>query len=126
VATLDALEQALEWRRCGEVTLGVSRLPGSDWLLIAEVLLEHTPALVWPQGNDVCGSDELRAAVAEHWSALPLQLRRAYREWRTASSASASWGPLHHVRIAWHDEEWQAFCTARAPRCVVAPQEQTT
>ncbi|GGU41815.1 hypothetical protein [Streptomyces coeruleorubidus] len=125
LSSLEALQDFLGRRRTGSCVWGVSTLPETDFGLMLEELLIHTPALIWPRHFDVTDPRALRDVVAEHWDALPEHLVRAFQG-RLDNSLGGD-GPRHlaDIRTTWHDAHWQAFCQRRAGRAVVAPHDLT-
>ncbi|GAA1237422.1 vWA-MoxR associated conflict system protein [Streptomyces rhizosphaericus] len=123
--TLDQLQAHLSNHGAGQRVWALASIPESDWDFVAQELLEHTPALVWPRQTDVSDEQLVQASVGKHWQALPQQIAHAYR--RHLSGAGQSHdddlGPLAAVRAAWHDEDWQEFCRRRARAVVKAPDE---
>ncbi|MFE9974987.1 hypothetical protein ACFYRD_30655 [Streptomyces hirsutus] len=126
--TIDHLRQHLSNHGFGQQVWALATVPESDWAFVAQELLGHTPALVWPRQRAIADQEVVEASVARHWHALPDKIAHAYR--RHVSGACQSrdndLGPLAAVRAAWHDEDWQAFCRKRARAVVRAPDELTS
>ncbi|MFI1763428.1 hypothetical protein ACH41H_15470 [Streptomyces sp. NPDC020800] len=122
--TVDQLQEHLSNHGFGQQVWALSSLPESDWDFVAQELLEHTPALVWPRQKDVNDEVVVQATVGKHWQALPQQIAHAYREHLSgAGQSDDDLGPLAAVRAAWHDRDWHAFCRRRAMTVVAAPDE---
>ncbi|GGZ35342.1 vWA-MoxR associated conflict system protein [Streptomyces poonensis] len=126
--TVEQLQELLVDHGCGQRVWAVTSLPRTDWDFMAQELLEHTPALVWPRQKDIGDAQALQASVRKHWQALPQQIAHAYRKQlsRTVQDPDGDLGPLAAVRTAWHDHDWQAFCQRRARAVVRAPHETTS
>ncbi|MEU6181118.1 hypothetical protein [Streptomyces coeruleorubidus] len=126
--TVDQLQEHLSNHGFGQQVWALSSLPETDWDCVAEELLEHTPALVWPRQKGLSDEQVIRASVGKHWQALPQQLAHAYRNHLGGAGQSHDddLGPLAAVRAAWHDKDWQAFCRRRASAVVRAPDEMTS
>ncbi|KMS74450.1 hypothetical protein ACM01_14325 [Streptomyces viridochromogenes] len=126
--TIDHLRQHLSNHGLGQQVWALATVPESDWDFVAQELLEHTPALVWPRQRAIADQQVVEASVVRYWQALPHKIAHAYR--RHVSGACRSHdddlGPLAAVRAAWHDEDWQAFCRKRARAVVRAPDELTS
>ncbi|KPH99461.1 hypothetical protein OK006_8408 [Actinobacteria bacterium OK006] len=119
----DTLREELAWVSAGKAAWGISERPASRWEEMAEALLVHSPALVWPRGIEDHDPQAFRSAVKEHWTNLPARLAEAYQHGPTRGC-----GPLDrraHTGVAWHDKSWQEFCTDQAARIVAAPQDET-
>ncbi|OKJ94574.1 hypothetical protein AMK26_32665 [Streptomyces sp. CB03234] len=125
LSSVEALQDLLGRRRTGSCVWGVSTLPETDFGLMLEELLTHTPALIWPRHGNVTDPRALQDAVAEHWDALPEQLVRAFQGRLDNSLGGDGPGHLADIRTTWHDAHWQAFCQRRAGRAVVAPHDLT-
>jgi len=122
--TVDRLQQHLSNHGFGQHVWALSSLPESDWDYVAQELLEHTPALVWPRQKDVSNELVIQESVGKHWQALPQQISRAYRKHLSgAGTSDDGLGPLATVRAAWYDKDWHAFCRRRAVTVVAAPDE---
>ncbi|WP_328780187.1 hypothetical protein OHT68_14065 [Streptomyces canus] len=125
--TVDHLQQHLSNHGFGQHVWALSSLPESDWDYVAQELLEHAPALVWPRQKDVSNELVIQASVGKHWQALPQQISHAYRTHLSGASPSDDdLGPLATVRAAWHDRDWHAFCLRRADTIVSAPDEMAS
>ncbi|OKJ20321.1 hypothetical protein AMK22_34995 [Streptomyces sp. CB01580] len=125
--TVDHLQQHLSNHGFGQHVWALSSLPESDWDYVAQELLEHTPALVWPRQKDVSDELVIQASVGKHWQALPQQISHAYRKHlRGAGPSDDDLEPLATVRAAWHDRDWHAFCLRRADMVVAAPDEMAS
>ncbi len=125
--TVDHLQQHLSNHGFGQHVWALSSLPESDWDYVAQELLEHTPALVWPRQKDVSDELVIQASVGKHWQALPQQISHAYRKHLSGAAPSDDdVGPLATVRAAWHDRDWHAFCLRRADTVVAAPDEMAS
>ncbi|MEU4464097.1 hypothetical protein AB0G20_10330 [Streptomyces sp. NPDC024017] len=121
---VDRLQEHLSNHGFGQHVWALSSLPESDWDFVAQELLEHTPALVWPRQNDVSDELVIQESVGRHWQALPQQIAHAYRKHLSgAGQSDDDLGPLAAVRAAWHDKDWHAFCRRRAMTVVMAPDE---
>jgi hypothetical protein len=127
LGTVEQLQKHLSNRGFGQYVWAVASLPETDWDLVAQELLEHTPALVWPRQKDVSDTQVIRASVGKHWQALPQHIAHAYRQHLSGVGLSHDddLGPLATVRVAWHDKDWQAFCRRRASTVLRAPDEMT-
>ncbi|MFJ9712140.1 hypothetical protein [Streptomyces sp. NPDC101234] len=126
--TVEQLQEHLSNHGFGQHVWALTSLPGTDWDFMAQELLEHTPALVWPRQKDVHDEQDIKASVGKHWQALPHQIAHAYRQHLSGAGQSHDddLGPLVAVRAAWHDEDWQAFCRRQARAVVRAPDEMTS
>ncbi|MFI0818647.1 hypothetical protein ACH4TX_19410 [Streptomyces sp. NPDC021098] len=127
LGTAEQLQKHLSNHGFGQRVWAVASLPKRDWDFVAQELLEHTPALVWPRQKDVSDQQVLKASVGKHWRALPQHIAHAYRQHLSGVDLSPDDGlaPLATVRVAWHDKDWQAFCRRRASTVLRAPDEMT-
>ncbi|MGW2287020.1 vWA-MoxR associated conflict system protein [Streptomyces phaeochromogenes] len=127
LGTIERLREHLGNHRVGRQVWAVASLPKTDWALMAQELLEHTPALVWPRQRHVTDDQVIKASVEKHWRALPRQIARAYQDHPTGvvQSLNDDLGHLAAVRAVWHDKDWHAFCARRARAVVQAPHEMT-
>ncbi|WP_415959794.1 hypothetical protein [Streptomyces sp. 021-4] len=125
LSSLEALQELLGRRRTGGCVWGVSTLPESDFELMMEELLIHTPALIWPRHKEATDTRAVREAVSAHWDSLPEKLVRAFQGRLGNVLDEGVPRPLADIRATWHDEHWQAFCQRRAGRAVVAPHDMT-
>ncbi|MER5459972.1 hypothetical protein ABT010_04605 [Streptomyces sp. NPDC002668] len=125
--TVEQLQNHLSNHGYGQKVWSLTSLPETDWDFMAQELLEHTPALVWPRQKDISDAQVLQESVAKHWQALPQQIAHAYQRQLSGTGADydGDLGPLAAMRAVWHDEHWQAFCHRRARAVVRAPQETT-
>ncbi|MFD5453631.1 vWA-MoxR associated conflict system protein [Streptomyces olivaceus] len=124
VKTVEQLQTLLVNRGFGQQVWGVACLPEIEWELVAQELLEHTPALIWPRQKIHSDERMIKESVLKHWQGLPQQIADAYRQHLSGNTASDDGrAPLAAVRAAWHDEDWQAFCMRRARAAVTAPDE---
>lgn len=124
--TVEHVQEHLSNHGLGQQAWAVPSLPESDWVVIAQELLEHTPALIWPRGKGLSDEQRAKRSVARYWRSLPQQVAEAYRQNRKGSlSHDDDLAPLAAVRAAWHDRDWQAFCRRRAHRVLSAPEEVT-
>ncbi|MEU0816746.1 hypothetical protein [Streptomyces mirabilis] len=127
IQTVDQLQEHLSNHGFGQHVWALSSLPESDWDFVAQELLEHTPALVWPRQKDVSDELVIQESVGKHWQALPQQIAHAYRKHLSgAGQSDDDLGPLAGVRAAWHDKDWHAFCRRRAMTVVTAPDEMAS
>ncbi|MGP8298283.1 hypothetical protein ACTPOK_10090 [Streptomyces inhibens] len=125
--TVDQLQEHLSNHGFGQQVWALSSLPESDWDFVAQELLEHTPALVWPRQMGVSDELVIQESVGKHWQALPQQIAHAYRKHLSgAGQSDDDVGPLAAVRAAWHDKDWHAFCRRRAMTVVTAPDEMAS
>ncbi|MFK4184311.1 hypothetical protein ACI2L4_09865 [Streptomyces sparsogenes] len=127
LATVEQLQKHLSNHGFGQRVWAVASLPERDWDFVAQELLEHTPALVWPRQKDVSDKQVLKASVGKHWRALPQRIAHAYRQHLSGVGAGHDddLGPLATVRVAWHDKDWQEFCRRRASTVLRAPDDMT-
>ncbi|MEU7282368.1 hypothetical protein AB0A69_26855 [Streptomyces sp. NPDC045431] len=127
LATVEQLQKHLSNHGFGQRVWAVASLPERDWDFVAQELLEHTPALVWPRQKDVSDKQVIKASVGKHWRALPQRIAHAYRQHLSEVGAGHDddLGPLAAVRVAWHDKDWQEFCRRRASTALRAPDEMT-
>ncbi|WP_128381927.1 hypothetical protein [Streptomyces cavernae] len=125
LSSVEKLQELLDRRRMGGCVWGVSTLPETDFDLMLEELLVHTPALIWPRRGSVPDAQALQDAVAEHWESLPEKLVRAFQKRPENSLGEGVLDHLAEIRTTWHDAHWQHFCQRRAGRAVVAPQDVT-
>ncbi|CAM5472451.1 vWA-MoxR associated protein middle region 2 domain-containing protein OS=Streptomyces griseomycini OX=66895 GN=FHS37_007767 PE=4 SV=1 [Streptomyces griseomycini] len=124
MGTVEQVQKHLSNHGFGQRVWAVASLPTTDWDFIAQELLEHTPALVWPRQKDVSDKQKLKASVGKYWRALPLHVAQAYQQDLSGDlSHDDELGPLAAVRVAWHDKDWQAFCRRRASTVLRAPDE---
>ncbi|MHC5903214.1 vWA-MoxR associated conflict system protein [Streptomyces sp. S6] len=125
LATLDHVQKHLSNHGFGQQVWALASLPETDWGCVAQELLEHTPALVWPRQSETTDRQVLEASVEKHWPVLPQQIAHAYRHYLSGigQSHASDLSPLATVRVAWHDKDWQAFCRRRARTVVRAPDE---
>ncbi|MEU3290111.1 hypothetical protein [Streptomyces longwoodensis] len=122
--TVERLQALLDNRGFGQHVWALSRLPEKGWELMAQELLEHTPALVWPRQRVSGDAEMIKESVQKNWQALPQQIALDYRQHlHDFGARSDKQAPLAAMRAAWHDEEWQDFCTRRAKVSVTAPIE---
>ncbi|MBG7696633.1 hypothetical protein HCJ76_00590 [Streptomyces sp. MC1] len=125
--TVEHLQTHLSNHGSGQHVWAVSSLPETDWDSLAQELLEHTPALLWPRQKAVNDNHAIERSVGKHWQALPQSVAKAYR--RHLSGACPNHdddlGALAAVRVAWHDEDWQEFCKRRSWTVLRAPDETT-
>ncbi|QKZ17041.1 hypothetical protein [Streptomyces chartreusis] len=128
IQTVDQLQEHLSNHAFGQHVWALTSLPESDWDFVAQELLEHTPALVWPRQKRIDDEPGIQESVGKHWQALPQQIAHAYQSYLSGSGESqdADIGPLAAVRAAWHDRDWHAFCRRRAMTVVRAPDEMTS
>lgn len=127
LGTVEQLQKHLSNHGFGRHVWAVASLPETDWDFVAQELLEHTPALVWPRQKDVSDKQVIKASVGEHWQALPQHVAHAYRQHLSGIGPrhDDDLGPLATVRVAWHDKDWQAFCRRRARAVLRTPDEMT-
>ncbi|MEU0213278.1 hypothetical protein [Streptomyces canus] len=127
LVTVQQLQEHLRHHGFGQSVWALASLPETDWETVAQELLEHTPALIWPRRTSVTDAQAVEASVGKHWRSLPQQLAHAYRQQLsgTGHGHAADLGPLAGLRAVWHDKDWQAFCRRRAMRVVRAPDEST-
>ncbi|MYR45505.1 hypothetical protein [Streptomyces sp. SID5910] len=126
LTALEELQDHLSNHGRGQKVWSLTSTPETDWEFIAQELLEHTPALVWPRHKDISDARLLKDSVARHWQALPEQIAHAYRTQLSGTSPGEDGlEPLATVRAAWHDTHWQVFCQRRARAVVRAPHETT-
>ncbi|MEU5531697.1 hypothetical protein [Streptomyces sp. NPDC020362] len=128
LGTVEELQEHLSNHGCGQQVWALNSLPEADWDFVAQELLEHTPALVWPRQQLAGDKQVVRRSVGKHWRTLPQHIAHAYRQQLTGAGQDADndLGPLAAVRAAWHDKDWQAFCRRRAKVVVRAPDELTS
>ncbi|WP_143671000.1 hypothetical protein [Streptomyces sp. b84] len=128
LGSVEQLQEYLSNHGFGQQVWALTSLPETDWDFVAQELLEHTPALVWPRQTDVGDKQVTKASVGKHWQALPQQIAHAYRQRLSGvgQSHDDDLGPLAAVRVAWHDNDWQMFCRRRARATVRAPAEMTS
>ncbi|MEU0382835.1 hypothetical protein [Streptomyces chartreusis] len=127
LVTVQRLQEHLRNHAFGQSVWALASLPETDWETVAQELLEHTPALIWPRRTTAGDAQAVEASVGKHWRSLPQQLAHAYRQQLsgTGQGHDADLGPLAGLRAVWHDKDWQAFCRRRAMRVVRAPDEST-
>ncbi|MFD7942293.1 hypothetical protein [Streptomyces sp. NPDC059744] len=122
--SVERLQAFLDNRGFGQQVWALSRLPEKGWELMAQELLEHTPALVWPRQRVPGDTETIKESVQKNWQALPEQMALDYRKYlHDLAEDCGLQPPLAAMRAAWHDEEWQEFCTRRAKISVTAPIE---
>ncbi|WP_281296637.1 hypothetical protein [Streptomyces sp. ATE26] len=102
---------------CYERAIGLDHRPPNIAELM-EVLLTHTPILLWPRTDSDVDISE-RDRLGECWDRLPDQFSEAYRHrWSAEAGGLASpvstrdehLGDLARLRAAWHDLDWLDFC----------------
>jgi len=78
---------------------------------LLELLLMHSPILLWPQTVEEFPPDR-RDCVAKCWHLLPDELLNSYRLRWSGHDA----GDIADLRAVWEDAEWLAFCRRIQPR----------
>lgn len=111
-AARDVLHESL---RNGRYRRGIGLIhhAGLDDQLL-EILLTHTPVLLWPRG----AKDFLRerhGCLSTHWWTMPESLGHVYRlRWRGEEA-----GDFADLRAVWDDGDWLRFC--RVVRTAIPP-----